>query len=54
VLLPDGPKIAFAGGLDFNDHKLIWDTLDDIHSRPISIACSRAGGWSVRRDATSK
>ncbi|MGD9804126.1 MAG: DUF2493 domain-containing protein [Hyphomicrobiaceae bacterium] len=33
VLLPDGPKIAFAGGLDFNDHKRIWETLDDILSR---------------------
>jgi len=28
VLLPAGPKIAFTGGLDFNDHRLIWDRLD--------------------------
>ena len=25
VLLPAGPKIAFTGGLDCNDHRLIWD-----------------------------
>jgi hypothetical protein len=24
VMLPAGPKIAFTGGLDFNDHRLIW------------------------------
>src|SRR5947207_8644365 len=28
VLLPAGPKIAFTGGLDFNDHDALWDTLD--------------------------
>jgi hypothetical protein len=31
VLLPAGPKIAFTGGLDFNDHAAIWDTLDKVH-----------------------
>ncbi|WP_141678971.1 DUF2493 domain-containing protein, partial [Acinetobacter baumannii] len=24
VMLPAGPKVAFTGGLDFNDHRLIW------------------------------
>jgi hypothetical protein len=24
-LLPAGPKIAFTGGVDFNDHQAIWD-----------------------------
>lgn len=28
VLIPAGPKIAFTGGLDFNDHHAIWDRLD--------------------------
>ena len=28
VLLPAGTKIAFAGGVDFNDHQRIWDALD--------------------------
>jgi hypothetical protein len=27
-LLPAGPRIAFTGGLDFNDHRAIWDRLD--------------------------
>jgi hypothetical protein len=29
-LLPAGPKIAFTGGLDFNDHHAIWDRLDKV------------------------
>ena len=28
VHLPSGPKIAFAGGTDFNDHIRIWAVLD--------------------------
>ncbi|RWI37034.1 MAG: DUF2493 domain-containing protein [Mesorhizobium sp.] len=28
VLIPAGTKIAFSGGMDFNDHELIWDALD--------------------------
>src|SRR6195256_5600390 len=33
VLLPAGPKVAFTGGLDFNDHRLIWDRLDKVHAK---------------------
>ena len=33
VMLPTGPKIAFTGGLDFNDHRLIWDKLDRVHAK---------------------
>ena len=33
VLLPPGPKIAFTGGLDFNDHQLIWAKLDQVHAK---------------------
>ncbi|TIO07763.1 DUF2493 domain-containing protein [Mesorhizobium sp.] len=33
VLLPPGPKIAFTGGLDFNDHSLIWNKLDQVHAK---------------------
>ena len=32
VMLPAGPKIAVTGGLDFNDHHLIWDRLEMGHS----------------------
>ncbi|WP_273281727.1 DUF2493 domain-containing protein [Pseudooceanicola atlanticus] len=31
VLLPAGPKVAVSGGADYNDHKLIWDKLDQVH-----------------------
>ena len=33
MMLPAGPKIAFTGGLEFNDHQLIWDKLDRVHSK---------------------
>ncbi len=33
VMLPAGPKIAFTGGLDFNDHRAIWDRLDKVHAK---------------------
>jgi hypothetical protein len=33
VMLPQGPKIAFTGGLDFNDHRLIWDKLDHVRAK---------------------
>jgi Bacterial conjugation TrbI-like protein/YspA, cpYpsA-related SLOG family len=33
VMLPAGPKIALTGGLDFNDHHLIWDRLDKVHAK---------------------
>ncbi len=33
VMLPTGPRIAFTGGLEFNDHQLIWDKLDRVHAK---------------------
>jgi hypothetical protein len=33
VLLPKGPKIALSGGLDYNDHRLIWAKLDQVHAK---------------------
>lgn len=33
VLLPAGTKIAFAGGMDFNDHEMIWASLDRVHEK---------------------
>jgi len=33
LMLPPGPKIAVTGGLDFNDHRLIWDRLDRVHAK---------------------
>ncbi|TPI26583.1 DUF2493 domain-containing protein [Mesorhizobium sp. B3-2-1] len=33
ALLPTGPKVAITGGLDFNDHRLVWAKLDQIHAK---------------------
>ncbi|TGP85921.1 MULTISPECIES: DUF2493 domain-containing protein [unclassified Mesorhizobium] len=33
ALLPPGPKVALTGGLDFNDHRLIWTKLDQVHAK---------------------
>jgi hypothetical protein len=33
VLIPPGPKIAFTGGLEFNDHRAVWDRLDQVHAK---------------------
>ena len=33
VMVPPGPKVALTGGLDFNDHSLIWDRLDKVHAK---------------------
>jgi hypothetical protein len=33
ILLPPGPKILVTGGLDFNDHRLIWAKLDQVHEK---------------------
>ncbi|TIQ36263.1 MAG: DUF2493 domain-containing protein [Mesorhizobium sp.] len=33
LMLPAGPKIALTGGLEFNNHQLIWDVLDKVSSK---------------------
>jgi YspA, cpYpsA-related SLOG family len=33
VLLPAGVKIAFTGGINYNDHRAIWDRLDRVHAK---------------------
>ncbi|TGP58228.1 DUF2493 domain-containing protein, partial [Mesorhizobium sp. M2D.F.Ca.ET.225.01.1.1] len=33
LLLPPGPKVVFTGGFDFNDHRLIWAKLDQVHGK---------------------
>jgi hypothetical protein len=33
VMLPPGPRIAFTGGTDCNDHHRIWAALDKVHAR---------------------
>ena len=43
VLLPAGPKIAVTGGLDFNDHRLIWDKLDKVHAKHPDMVLLQGG-----------
>ncbi|MBX5041135.1 DUF2493 domain-containing protein [Rhizobium lentis] len=33
VLIPAGTKIVFSGGMDYNDHELIWARLDQAHAK---------------------
>jgi hypothetical protein len=43
VMLPAGPKVAFTGGLDFNDHRLIWDRLDQVRAKHPDMALLHGG-----------
>jgi hypothetical protein len=43
VLFPVGPKIAFTGGLDCNDHRLIWDKLDQVHAKHSDMVLLHGG-----------
>jgi len=43
VMLPAGPKIALTGGLDFNDHRLIWDILDKVHVKHSGMVLLHGG-----------
>ncbi len=43
VLVPAGPKIAFTGGLDFNDHHIIWDRLDKVHAKHSDMVLLHGG-----------
>lgn len=43
VLLPAGPKVAFTGGLDFNDHRAIWDRLDKVHGKHPDMVLMHGG-----------
>jgi hypothetical protein len=38
VMLPPGPKVAFAGGYECNDHEAIWTALDRV---PVATTSSR-------------
>jgi len=44
VLLPRGHRIAFAGGVDCNDHQRIWDALDRVHAKHSDMVLLHGGG----------
>ena len=33
VMVPPGPKVAFTGGYECNDHQAIWTALDRVHAK---------------------
>ena len=43
VMLPAGPKIAFTGGLDVVDHRLIWSTLDKVCAKHPDMVLMHGG-----------
>ena len=43
VLLPPGPKIVVTGGLDFNDHRLIWAKLDQVYDKHPNMVLLHGG-----------
>ena len=43
VLLPAGAKIAFTGGMDFNDHRAIWDGLDKVRAKHADMVLLHGG-----------
>jgi hypothetical protein len=62
VHLPAGPKIAFAGGLDCNDHHAIWAALDKVHAKHPGMVLLHGGNtrgaeriaacWAGKRGVT--
>lgn len=43
LLVPVGPKVALTGGLDFDDHHLIWDRLDKVHAKHSDMVLLHGG-----------
>lgn len=64
VLNPDGVRIAFSGGPNFDDHRLIYETLDKVlaqhkpmillHGATPTGAESIAASWARNRDVPQK
>lgn len=43
TLVPPGPKVAFTGGLECNDHQAIWAALDRVHAKHPSMVLLHGG-----------
>ena len=62
VHLPSGPKIAFGGGVDCNDHHAIWAALDKVHAKHPDMVLIHGGSprgaeriaacWADKRKVT--
>jgi hypothetical protein len=52
VLLPPGPRVAFAGGADCKDHQRIWDAFDKARAKhPGMVLIYGAGPKGAERIA---
>ncbi|OHV77346.1 DUF2493 domain-containing protein [Rhizobium sp. LCM 4573] len=43
VLIPAGTKIAFGGGMDYNDHERIWAALDKVYAKHSDMVLLHGG-----------
>lgn len=43
VLIPQGTRVAFAGGIDCNDHDRIWAVLDRVHTKHTDMVLLHGG-----------
>ncbi|MFQ6552745.1 DUF2493 domain-containing protein [Aestuariibius insulae] len=43
VMVPEGTKIAFAGGMDCQDHTRIWAMLDKVHAKHTDMVLLHGG-----------
>jgi hypothetical protein len=43
VLMPNGTRIAFAGGVECNDHRRIWAVLDKVHAKHLDMVLLHGG-----------
>jgi len=43
VLIPQGTRVAFAGGVDCNDHSHIWYVLDRVHAKHADMVLLHGG-----------
>ncbi len=46
LLLPPGERVYVSGGADYNDHRKIWQVLDDVHSRHPDMVLMHGGSRS--------
>ncbi|EJJ26688.1 Protein of unknown function (DUF2493) [Rhizobium sp. CF142] len=43
VMIPKGTRIAFAGGMEYNDHARIWKKLDQAHAKYAGMVLLHGG-----------
>jgi hypothetical protein len=48
VVLPAGPKVAFTGGADANDHHAIWAALDRVYAKHPDMVLLHGGSPKAR------